>query len=479
MNPRPCLLFVGLLFAAGSAAPGPAHAASPGQGGGCTVRVDKVASPARVRLGESVQVRLSLEPDCPPSTFRAGDAVLVIDRSMSMLSDGKIAAAKAAASAFVDATDLTANRIAVLGFNSDAQQYIGLSGDGPAIKQAINAIGIRTGTNIARAIDIAAALLKKDGRDDALPVIILITDGSPNQPAPDPELAAQRSANAAKLAGVHVFAIGLGESVDHGLMRSLASTPTDYYFSPSTAELEIVYRSIALQVGTFAARDLVVDDDLAANLLLVPGSISPDATQTGDVLRWSAGLVPTDGLTWVYNLTPTIAGTIPTNDRATATYRDIDGTPHTVDFPLPFVTVVDPRSQNFCDRPGGWTIMVHSFPDSVGISGAGVPGCNNNFDSGDWAEGTRYTLPPLEYELSSATSGELIYVGKGVPGPGRVDQRLYVRVCEPPPYRLRLVATDLGGYRLCVNSPAERTITLRDFRPTVFQRTEARYGYVR
>jgi hypothetical protein len=60
-----------------------------------------------------------------------------------------------------------------------------------------------------------------------------------------------------------------------------------------------------------------------------------------------------------------------------------------------------------------------------------------------------------------------------------VDQRLYIRVCDPPPYRLRLVTGDLAGYSLCPNSPTERIITLKDFRPRAFQRTEVRFGYIR
>ncbi len=89
-------------------------------------------------------------------------------------------------------------------------------------------------------------------------------------------------------------------------------------------------------------------------------------------------------------------------------------------------------------------------------------------------------LPPLEFELTDIEGQQVMYRrGRGVPGPGRVDQRLYIRVCEPPPYVLRLVTEDLDGYHLCPNSPELRLITERSFRPLAFQRTEVRFGLVR
>jgi hypothetical protein len=121
--------------------------------------------------------------------------------------------------------------------------------------------------------------------------------------------------------------------------------------------------------------------------------------------------------------------------------------------------------------------MVHSFPDSVGVSSTGVPGCNNRFDSGDWPLGSSRRLPNLEYELTDK-DGNVLFRGNGVPGAGRVDQWLYIRVCTPPPYTLRLLTEALDGYELCPNSPEEREITLRDFRPQVFQRTEELFGYM-
>jgi hypothetical protein len=139
----------------------------------------------------------------------------------------------------------------------------------------------------------------------------------------------------------------------------------------------------------------------------------------------------------------------------------------------------EPKEGPACNRPDAWTIMVHSFPDTVGKGNGDPTGCNILFDGGDWMEGTRYRLPDLTYELTDASGSKLLYRGTGAPGPGRVDQRLYFRVCEPPPYRLRLATSALNGYALCSNSPSPREITARNFRSPGLNRTELRFGFTR
>jgi Mg-chelatase subunit ChlD len=455
----------------------PAAAAPPAQAPTCIVQGDKVASPARIRLGETVQIRLTISSQCPPASYRSADIMLAIDDSFSMASDGKLDAAKRAANTFVDNTDLSIHRLGLVTFHGTAVVAIGLSQDAKAIKDEVNAIGRQSGTNIAAAIDESLEVLTTQGRPGVLPVIILLTDGTPNLPQNEPELAALRSANAAKLAGVELYAVGLGRDVSESLLKQIASTPAHYYFSPDIADLDQIYQSIALVVGDYSVRDLVLQDDLAANITLEQGTANPTATVTGRRLEWVAGLVPASGLTWVYTVTPRIIGTYPTNDQAIATYKDTEGTSHRFVFPKPVVTVLDPNEGALCNGTDRWTIMIHSFPDSVGQPGG--QGCNNIFDSGDWAEGAGYPLPMLEYQVTDESGSRELYKGRGIPGPGRVDQRLYLRVCQPPPYRLRLVTEDLNGYSLCSNSPSQQMITRRDFRPEAFRRSEVRFGFVR
>jgi hypothetical protein len=447
----------------------------------CVINGDKVASPVRVLLGETAQIRLMLDPECPPAVYRKADIVLVIDRSLSMSEDNKMTAAKAAARAFVDTTDLGLHRIGLVSFASDVfVSPIGLSADRAKILQAIDDIEIRPGTNIASAIDSAQDLLDSDGRAEAISVLILLSDGSPNAPSPDPRAAAVVSANFSKLAGTTIFSIGFGSDADEDLMGSLSSGSQNYYYAPGADGLKAIYEQIAVVVGTSVVRDVVLVDDLSADVNFVAGSAVPTAEVGGKRLTWKAGLLPSDGLAWVYEVLPTRVGTYPTNDRAAATFTNADGSAGQFVFPVPQITVVDPNESKTCTDPDSWTVMVHAFPDFVGVSAVNYIGCNNRFDSGDWFGGTYPRLPSLEFQLVESATGKVLATGNAQSAPGRVDQRVNLRACQPPPYKLRLASADLGGYDLCPNSPGERTITARDFkRSGAYKSTEKRFGFVR
>lgn len=443
----------------------------------CVVSGDKVASPARVLLGETVQVRLTLGAECPPAVFQSADIVLAIDQSVSMAQDGKLDAAKSAALAFLDATDMSLHRLAVVGFAGSAQTVIGLSQDRGAIRTAVSGISIRPSTNIADALDVAAEILRTDARPDAKKVIILISDGSPNQPLPDPRTAAVRSANFAKLDGVEIFTIGLGRDADPPLLQSLSSG-TDYYaFAPGPEDLQAIYEAIAVVIASSAVRNLVVDDDLYADVDLVGGSAVPAADVSGRRLTWRSTGLAAAGASWVYEVKPTRAGTYPTNERAVASFTNADGTAGTFEFPRPEITVVDPNEGVPCSDPDAWTVLVHAFPDAIGVSPSGGRGCNNRFDSGDWFGGTYPGLPQLEFQLMSGDGARVLYRGKSTSAAGRVDQRLYIRACEPPPYRLELLTRDLNGYELCGNSPALQQVPASRYRRSPFKSTEVRFGF--
>jgi hypothetical protein len=383
------VLALGLLGPATQALAAPALQEPPAEET-CVLTGDKLASPARVVLGDSVQIRLSLSADCPPATYRPADLFIVMDSSLSMQSDGKMTAAKNAAVAFVDRTDLATHRIGVIAFYGSTIERSGLSQDAQALRSAIQGIDTRQGTNIAAAVDAAQASLAANGRPEAHKVIMLITDGSPNLPSPDPKTAAVRSAATAKLAGTEIFTIGLGRDADANLLANVATDDDHYYFSPSGAELTQVYAAIAVLVTDSVIRNLVLADDLTSEVKLVDGTANPTATVSGDVLNWTADSLPSDGLTWVYQVTPQKVGTYPTNTRAAVTYRDADGENREFVFPVPTITVVSPRLDLLCDRPNGWTIMVHSFPDSVGVGPGARTGCNIIFNSGDATTGQRY-----------------------------------------------------------------------------------------
>lgn len=464
-----------LAFDAAPGAAAPSHQSDPDR---CTVTGTKTATPARIRLGQTVQIRLSLSATCPEAEERSADIVLAIDQSRSMLESGKLTAAKSAARRFVEATDLSRQRVAVLGFYGSAEMHQSLTDDEADLLAAIDGLSIASGTNLSEAIDAAQAELAARGRDEALPVVILMTDGDPNAPVSNPITAALRSANAAKLAGIEIYSIGLGTDVTEDLLIQLASSEDHYFFSPGADELEVIYASIALVVGTRAVRAVGLEDVLSADVDLVAGTAAPSATVAGRTLSWTAGVIPAGGLEWTYEVKPTRVGSYSTNDSAEADYLDIDDENRSFVFPKPMITVLEPEPPA-CGVRDSWTVLVHSFPDTVGVSTSAPRGCNLRFDSGDWATGTYYTLPSLEYVLTDETGTTELARGSGVYSPGKVDQRLYFRVCQAPPYRLRLLTTEFDGYRLCPNAPVERLITVRDFRPLSHRTTQESFGFLR
>jgi hypothetical protein len=89
------------------------------------------------------------------------------------------------------------------------------------------------------------------------PVMILMTDGLPNQVPFGPgtiypqcgqqECSVLAVADGVKAKGTRVYAIGLGESSDvlRTLLESTASDPGMYYFAPDGEDLAAIYRQIA------------------------------------------------------------------------------------------------------------------------------------------------------------------------------------------------------------------------------------------
>jgi len=82
-------------------------------------------------------------------------------------------------------------------------------------------------------------------RPEALPVVVLLTDGLQNiEKAPNSAVLAR--ADALKAAGVRVYTIGLGDWIDRNLLRLVATTPDGHYFeAPGAGDLARIYAAIS------------------------------------------------------------------------------------------------------------------------------------------------------------------------------------------------------------------------------------------
>ncbi len=176
------------------------------------------------------------------------DVMLIIDRSGSM-SGQPLADAKTAGKGFVDRMNLSQDQVGLASFGSDATLNRQLTHDGSAVKNAIDGLTSGGSTNMADGINVAQAELRSVRHNPAArPVIILMSDG-----VPDSSSAALSAAQSAKNAGTRIFTIGLG-SVDANLMRQLASSASDYYYAPTSADLVAIYQTIAGVVTCSQAR---------------------------------------------------------------------------------------------------------------------------------------------------------------------------------------------------------------------------------
>ncbi len=180
------------------------------------------------------------------------DVVLVIDASTSMREISatgltKLAAAQAAARAFLQELRLPQDRVALVSFNERSYLLQGLTGDMRELERALAAIETAQYTRIDLGISEAHGELVGQRRvADHLPAMIVLTDGKNN---PEPVGTAVEAAGKAKDDGIRVFAIGLGDEAEEEALEDMASSPGDYFHAPSADDLGEIDRRIARVVA--------------------------------------------------------------------------------------------------------------------------------------------------------------------------------------------------------------------------------------
>jgi len=305
--------------------------------GACRVRGDKRAAPSVVKVGERIAVTLQIGGDCPNTAPRA-DIVLAVDRSGSMVENDGITATRQAAIAFLDAIDLSQDRVGVVAFNHTAQLIQPLTDDVAAARSAIEAMTAIGGTDLEAPLKIAEAeLFGARGRSDAKPIIVLLTDGRSGN-GPDAALAA---ATAAKARGARIFTIGFGD-IDPMVMALAASTPEDAYLAADPSTLGDIYAAIAARLtASVLARSVALTDELPADMAFAGAISGPAPRVAGRTLTWNLADVPFAGASLSYAVVPSQLGRRATNVRAAAAFVDGLRRDGSLVFPVPYVDVVD------------------------------------------------------------------------------------------------------------------------------------------
>lgn len=192
------------------------------------------------------------------------DIALVLDRSGSMMYLGKnppqpLTDVKKTALDFTNKVG-KGEHWSLISFATHVSQPV----DAPlgtsieVVQKAINDISIGLNgiqnTNIGDGILAGREELNSSkGRTGAFKALVLLTDGVPTVPLKPgvknyPSIHAKESAELARRDNISIFTIGLGKDVDANLLRSIATSTTEAYFAPTTAELENIYDQITTKI---------------------------------------------------------------------------------------------------------------------------------------------------------------------------------------------------------------------------------------
>ncbi|HEY4689096.1 MAG TPA: VWA domain-containing protein, partial [Anaerolineae bacterium] len=182
---------------------------------------------------------------CQPQANES-DIVLVLDRSGSMGSDNKLNDAKSAIATFLSSTNAPPDQVSLVSFADAATLDQLLTTNKAAVNAAAQALVASGTTRIDLALLVARTELASERHIAThAKIIILLTDGQQNPAGNDPVLA---EANAAKAEGAIIYTIGLGPDADAALLQQIATSPGHYYFAPTSAQLDDIYRQISAAI---------------------------------------------------------------------------------------------------------------------------------------------------------------------------------------------------------------------------------------
>lgn len=196
-------------------------------------------------------------PEKPQVCTEPVDTMLLFDRSGSMNDDSlnppePLTAAKEAAQSFLSSFGKL-DQVGLVSFATEASDPPDqkLSPSITSVREAVSRISILPNdefgyTNMASALSSARAeFAAPEHREKARSVIVLFTDGKANYPKTKGEMLAKKEAEEARKAGVIIYTIGLGKSVNTSFLKDLAGSPSRYYPATTTKELGPIYKEVS------------------------------------------------------------------------------------------------------------------------------------------------------------------------------------------------------------------------------------------
>ncbi len=152
------------------------------------------------------------------------DIVLVLDTSSSMTGD-PLESMREAASSFVQAVESETVRVGLVSYGNTSTVLSPLAINSSSLTYAIGQLGATGQTNMDAGLQDAARLLATD--DDRTRIIVLMSDGMPNQGRVDDELIAY--ADELKADGIHIYTVCFNAGAEQqALLTAMADECCDY-----------------------------------------------------------------------------------------------------------------------------------------------------------------------------------------------------------------------------------------------------------
>lgn len=205
-----------------------------------------------------------------------GDAMLIMDASGSMADKAgstgtKLSNAKAAANSFITlVSSMANNRIGLVSFESTATLRSPLTTSFATLTGQVNSLTANGNTCIQCAINQANAEISAHKRANIKNAVILLTDGLANRITGNNQVVSTSVAEQAALtaaANGHsanktvFYTIGLGNDVDSAFLKKLATnTGGQYFFSPTTDQLNDIYNQISQTLSGGSVTGTVFND---------------------------------------------------------------------------------------------------------------------------------------------------------------------------------------------------------------------------
>jgi len=423
------------------------------------------------------------------------DLIFVVDRSAT----ADLAKASNIGQQFLHRLE-EQDRAALVSFADEGRLDFGLTKDFVQVKEGFKALKNKGKTALGEGLFVATSELINNGREEAVLVEIVLTDGRSNA-GRDPLEEAQRAAEE----GIAIFTVGVGRNVNKALLSQIAQMTGGLFFESFEAQaLDKIFESI---IRNTVAKEVRVIETLSAAInyegaVSNPPAIAGKEADGTTILEWNIEKISL-GETWTasFKISAVKEGTVAINQAPSlVTFTDFKGLRVTQDLPLRTIEVRLPNKPPVADF--SFSPLQPSIRDTVQFTdksydpdgkvvswswdfGDGVISTEQNPTHRYSADGT-YTVtlkvtddggavsPPLSKtidvvtEKATATRAITTYLPDDITMPGetfRVEVKIYVNM-------------KLNGLGLDENIPAGWEVKPIDTAGAAFRKSELQWVFV-